>query len=230
MVVLPRSFPEDNEVFREGSSLPVAPALLPLLPEGLSRGIAAGVAGTAATSFLFTLLAEPLQHGSWAAIAGAPALGLESAEELGVPLERLVLVPGLASKWLEVVAGLIDACEIVVVVPPRCLAEAARRLVARARERRSLFVVFSPSWCQPVADWPEPLDLRFSTTVSDWVGLGSGDGTLQSREVEVVLSGRRMAGRDRKTVVTFPMCSGDASMAVGRSGKLSALRSAPSAG
>ena len=73
------------------------PPSRPLLPGGgLRRGAtvsvtaAAGVGG--ATSLALALVAEASRAGSWVAAVGLPSLGLVAADELGVALERLVLV------------------------------------------------------------------------------------------------------------------------------------------
>src|SRR5690242_8664202 len=70
--------------------LPVLPALESLLPGGLRRGSTITVAGS--TALALVLLAGPVQAGSWVAAAGVSSLGLAAASELGVALDRLVLV------------------------------------------------------------------------------------------------------------------------------------------
>ena len=64
-------------------SLPVVPALRPLLPGGgLRRGSTVAIngqtsiPGTGATSLLFAVLAEASAAGSWCAVVGLPRLGL----------------------------------------------------------------------------------------------------------------------------------------------------------
>ena len=77
--------------------LPVLGPLEPLLPDGgLRRGItvsvgsAPGIGG--ATSLALALAAGPSISGSWVAAVGVPSLGLAAAAELGIDLERFVLV------------------------------------------------------------------------------------------------------------------------------------------
>lgn len=76
---------------------PVLPPLEPLLPgAGLRRGstVAVGVApgGTGATSLALALAAGASRNGSWVAAVGLGSLGLVAAAELGVALERFVVV------------------------------------------------------------------------------------------------------------------------------------------
>ena len=124
--------------------LPVLPALEALLPgAGLRRGTtvavgaAPGVAG--ATSLALALAAGASQAGSWVAAVGLGSLGLVAAAELGVALERLVMVaePGRDREgWASVMGALVDGFDIVLVAALGRLRPAdARRLVARVRER-----------------------------------------------------------------------------------------------
>lgn len=67
-----------------------------LLPEGLARGTVVAVGArpgvVGATSLALTLVAGLSGEGVWAAVVGAPWLGLVAAAEIGVALERLVVV------------------------------------------------------------------------------------------------------------------------------------------
>src|SRR5690606_14054535 len=77
--------------------LPVLPAFEGLLPgAGLRRGATVAVGArpgvTGATSLALALAAGASQAGSWVAAVGLGSLGLVAAAELGVSLERLVLV------------------------------------------------------------------------------------------------------------------------------------------
>jgi putative intracellular protease/amidase len=92
--------------------LPVLPALESLFPGGALRrgsvvavgsgadagpvpGSDAGPSGT--TSLALALAAGPSQGGSWVATVGLGSLGLLAAADLGVALDRLVLVPRQAT-------------------------------------------------------------------------------------------------------------------------------------
>ena len=70
-------------------TLPVSPALVDLLPDGLRRGSAVGVVGPGARSLALALIAEATAAGSWAAVVGDSDLGLAAAAEAGVALAHL---------------------------------------------------------------------------------------------------------------------------------------------
>jgi hypothetical protein len=144
----------------------------------------------------------------WAAAVGLPHLGLVAAAELGVRLERLALVPAPGEQWAVVVAALVDGIDLLLLRPPvRVRSSEARQLSARARERGAVMVVLDPGW-------PEPPDLRLAVSRSDWDGLGAGYGYLQSRRAEVVLTGRRAAGRPRTCSIWLPGPHGEVGPAI----------------
>ena len=104
---------------------------------------APGVAGT--TSLALALAAGASQAGSWVAAVGLGSLGLVAAAELGVALDRLVLVddPGRdRAGWASVVAALVDGFDVVLVAAGSAGSRPAdaRRLVARVRERGAVLV------------------------------------------------------------------------------------------
>jgi len=195
--------------------LPIAPVLAPLLPEpGLQRGTVLSVSGAGgaggATSLLCALVAQAMAEGSWAAVVGLPALGLEAAARLGLRLDHLALVPDPGPHWAEVVGVLVDSLDVVAVVPGRCRPADARRLAARARERGALLVVACPAGVggRGAGRWPEAVDLRLEVGGSRWDGLGTGDGTLRRRSVTVRSSGRRAAARERRVRLWLPSPDG----------------------
>jgi hypothetical protein len=99
------------------------------------------------------------------------------------------------------VAALLDAVDVVLVrPPPRLPAPQARRLAARARERGAVLV--------PLGPWSEPADLRLAVTASTWQGLGQGHGRLHSRQVEVLITGRGPATRERRFRLWLPSPNG----------------------
>jgi hypothetical protein len=176
--------------------LPVLPALQDLLPSGaLERGTAVGITGDAATSLTLALVAGPSAAGSWTAVVGVPTLGLAAASELGVALERLVLVrEPEPSSWGSVVAALVGAFDVVVLAPThRVRATDARRLAARARERGSVLVQLGG-----VARSGLECDVRLTTGDVRWHGLARGHGHVRARRVIVETSGRRRAARPRR--------------------------------
>jgi hypothetical protein len=178
--------------------LPVAPALRDLLPGGaLQRGTTVGISGDAATSVALALLAGPSAAGSWTAVVGLPSLGVAAAAELGVSIDRLVLVRDPSSSWGAVTAALVGAFDVVLLAQTNRLPVGdARRLVARSRERGSVLVQLE-NGARSVL---EP-DLRLSTGCVQWHGLGKGHGRLLARRVRIDVSGRRRAARHRRSEV-----------------------------
>lgn len=178
--------------------LPVPRALEPLLPDqGLRRGGTVVVHGSLALAL--ALVAGASAAGSWVVAVGLPDLGVVAAAEAGIVLERLALIPGAGpAAWASVVAALLDAIDVVLVRPPsRLPVTVARRLAARARERRSVLL--------PVGDaWPIPPDLRLAVTASQWKGLGQGHGRLEARKVEVAAAGRGAAALERRATLWLP--------------------------
>src|SRR3954471_15599767 len=144
--------------------LPVLEPLQTLLPDGLRRGSTVAVGDS--TSLALALLAGPSGHGSWAAAVGVSNLGLAAAAELGVALDRLVVVADPPpNAWATVVAALVDALDVVVLRSRRRVGgNDARRLIARARERGSVLIVLGDSW-------PEAPDVRLSVVRTEWEGI-----------------------------------------------------------
>lgn len=189
--------------------LPVLPCLESLLPGGGLRrgstvavGSAAGVGG--ATSLALALVAQASTAGSWVAAVGLPSLGLVAADELGVALERLVLVAAPErDAWGGVVAALVDGFDLVLLHAGRggVRPADARRLVARARERGVVLVQLGPSW-------PDGADLSLEITRSRWEGIDDGHGHLRARKVRVVRAGRGEAAQPRQLDLWLPAASG----------------------
>jgi len=101
--------------------LAVEDCLAPLLPRaGLVRGSVVGVGGPlAVTSLAMALMARAMRAGSWVAVVGLERLGLTAVEELGVPLERLVLVAAPEpAHWAATVAALVEGFDVVLAGPP----------------------------------------------------------------------------------------------------------------
>lgn len=193
--------------------LAVLPALEPLLPgAGLRRGSTLSVDGPAATSLALAAAAAASQDGAWVAAVGFPSLGLLAAAELGLALERFVLVaapdtaPGPDNEtaaWAAAVAALVDAFEVVLVrATDRVRARDARRLAARTREQGAVLVQVGSG------AWPEGADVTFDVTDATWEGLGDGHGHLQARRVTVVGGGRRDASRPRQAELWLPSVDG----------------------
>lgn len=181
---------------RRDQVLPVSPVLGALVPGGLIRGSVVAVGPSAAgatTSLAWTLLAAASGAGSWCAGVGTTDVGVVAVDELGVDLDRLVLVPEPGRRWAEVVAALVPGMDIVLLAPPGPVGPGmARRVVARARERRAVLVVLDRH-----GRWPIGPDLRLTVTSETWEGLGAGHGHLHRRRLSVQVSGRRAAARAR---------------------------------
>jgi len=190
--------------------LPVGAALESLLPAGglrrgstVSVGAAAGTDG--ATSLALALVAEASQAGSWVAAVGLRSLGLVAADELGVALERLVLVAAPErDAWGGVVAALVDGFDLLVLHAGRTGVRTAdaRRLVARARERGAVLVQLGPGW-------PDGADVTLEVARSRWEGLEGGHGHLQARKVRVRGGGRGEAARPRRADLWLPSPTGE---------------------
>jgi hypothetical protein len=196
--------------FARDRALPVDAALQPLLPEGgLMRGSIIGCQGGTALSVALALVTGASAAGSWLAVVGVPSLGLRAAAELGIALERLVMVadpadPGPAgseTSWATVMSALIDGFDIVVVrSAPQLRPGTARKLQARLQARGSVLIV---------VDEPGPFvcDLVVTGRNPRWEGLELGAGRLQRRRLTLVAGGRRLP-RHRQVDVWLPGVGG----------------------
>lgn len=177
----------------------VAGELEGLFPEGgLRRGQVVTCAGPAAVSLALSLVARPAQDGAWLAVIGLPDLGVEAAAELGVPLERLVLIAGGDSpaQWAERVAAAADGFELIVTSPPRGAERVGRQVRQRVQARGAVLVTVGPA-----ATFGGDVELRASA--GTWEGLGHGYGCLLGRRLTVTSSGRRVP-RPRTAAVWLP--------------------------
>jgi hypothetical protein len=127
-------------------TLPVLPALRELLPRGgLARG---SVVATPEFGLLcLALVSGASADGAWCGIAGIPEAGMLAAAGLGLDPGRILLVPDPGPPWPQVVASLLDGCELVMLRPPaRAPAQARQRLEATLRRGRGVLLV--------AGDWP----------------------------------------------------------------------------
>ena len=155
-------------------------------------------------SVALALLVAASGAGSWCAVVGLEGLGVVAAHELGIDLTRLAVIPRPGVAWAEVTAALIDGVDLVVLCPPFAPRRAmVRRLVARARERRSVLVVVPGR-----AGWPDPPDLCLSVGEARWDGVGTGEGFLSRRQMTVTASGRRSAACPRNHQLWLPSATG----------------------
>ncbi len=195
------------------------PPLADLLPDGgLRRGSTIVVNGLVDDrtpgpvahsggdlSLALSLVAAASGAGSWCGLVGLVGLGAVAAHDLGIDLDRLAVVPRPGAAWAEVTATLIDGVDLVVLCPPFPPRRAmARRLVARARERRSVLVVVSGR-----SGWPECPDLQLGLADLHWEGIDAGGaGYLEQRRVTVTATGRRSAARPRHRQMRLPSATG----------------------
>jgi len=149
-------------------------------------------------SLALALLAGPSRGGAWCAVVGMPDFGVEAAAELGVVLERTILVPEPGEAWLEATAALVDVASLVLVRPGGRVPEGvAAKMSARLRKRGAALVALGP--------WPRA-EAAAQILAPRWTGLGRGEGHLRAREVVVEV--RRGAGPPRRTTLLFPGADG----------------------
>jgi hypothetical protein len=180
--------------------LPVVTELRGLLPGGgLRRGATVAIS-EGCTSLMLALIAAASQAGSWCAVVGVPTLSAAAADEAGIALSRLALVPGPGPDWAGVVGALIDGFDIVVAAVPGPIAPTvASRLTARTRQRGSVLV--------SSGGWPG-VDISFDVVSAHWHGLGAGRGRLRCRELTIVARGRGAAALPRRAHVWLPRPTG----------------------
>lgn len=195
--------------------LAVPGPLADLLPHrGLQRGTTTATGGVAAVSLALALAGPVTTSGGWVAVVGLDDLGLLAAVELGVDLERVLLVadPGPAG-WATTVAALLDAVEVVLVRPPAPVGVSVqRRLTARARERGSVLLQVGGH----TGAWAQGPDLVVTASSPRWEGLGDGHGHLRARRVTVAVTGRRGADRPRRAELWLPAPGGGVARVVDR--------------
>lgn len=185
--------------------LPVADPLCALLPDGaLRRGatvVVAGSPGRGATSLGLALLAAASVSGHWSAVVGLDDPGVVAMAELGVDLRRVVFVPRPRGAWAAVTAELLEGVDVVLVRPPARVAHtAARKLLARARDRGVVLAVL----VEHGDDWPIPADVTLELTEAAWHAAGH----LVGRRVEVRATGRRVVGRPLRASLWLPGAQG----------------------
>jgi hypothetical protein len=205
-VVVPGPRPAPSS---EQDTLPVRPEIAALLPAGgLRRGSVVSVRGS--NTLLWMLLADATRAGSWAGLVGLPDLGLLAGLDLGVPADRLMLIPDPGPDLGTVLAALLDGVDLVVVDLQRAGIHRvgggqvtagrgsggagridpvlARRLANRARHRGGVILTAGP--------WPGA-DLELSAEDSTWSGLDHGAGYLAGQRLRLTVSGRGTATRPR---------------------------------
>ena len=190
--LLPRRHDEDT--VPGAGRLPVLPALRGLLPEGLQRGTVVTVARW--SLLCLAVAAGASAAGAWCAAVGLPQLGAAAAAEAGLDPGRLLLVPDPGVRWPQVVASLLDGCELVLLRPPtRPSAQVRTRLAATLRRCGGVLVA--------AGGW-DGAQARLQVVGQEWAGIGTGHGRLRARRVQVVADGRGMAARSRTRWLWLP--------------------------
>lgn len=213
--------------------LPVLPALRDLMPGG---GLARGSVVTVPEFGLLplALAAGASAGGAWCALAGVPEAGVAAAAGLGLDTARTLLVPDPGGSWAQVVASLLDGCELVLVRPPPEAARPAaparapagtdaqvtRRLGAALRRARGVLLV--------AGDWPGA-QVCLRVTAREWTGLGDGHGRLRACRAQVTAEGRGQAARPRTRWLWLPAEDGAVTTAGGLAGAPPRLQAAVTA-
>jgi hypothetical protein len=173
----------------------VLPALRELLPSGvLQRGqvVAAGGWGL----LCLALAAAASAAGAWCAAVGLPATGIRAAADTGLDPDRMLLVAQPGPGWAQVVATLLDGCDIVMLRPPQHPgAQLRRKLEATTRKHGGVLLV--------VGEW-EGARTRLSVTGQAWTGIGPGHGRLRARYAQVTAEGRGAGARPRSAWLWLP--------------------------
>lgn len=201
MSSLAERFPALTAVAASERTLPVHESFVELLPI-VQRGSTVACNGRAGVSLALALAAAPSREGAWVGVAGLPELGLRAAADMGVALERVVMVTGDPS-WVDVLAAMIDGFDVVLVGQRvgRLGAGAVRRLQARVQSRGVvLLTVGVPAL---------GADLQLTADDDQWVGLGAGHGMATGRHVLVELAGRRTP-RPKRAMMWLPDALGQA--------------------
>ena len=165
-----------------------------LLGPAVRAGAVVSVRGKrAGLSAALALLAAVIPAGGWCGVVGVPGLGIAAAAGLGVPADRLVLVPRPGAAWEQVCGTLLPAVSALLVhvpgsVPPRV----AARVAAKARAARCTLITVGTAW---------PGSASLAVTGAHWYGPASGQGRLTHRRVKIV---RDAGGRSDSWLVLLP--------------------------
>lgn len=189
--------------------LAVPEALSPLFPrDGLQRGWSVGFSGTGGWSLAMAMLGTAIGANGWAACVGLEEFGLVAADEVGVQLDRLLMVESPGPDHLaSVIASLVEVVDVICIGPASTAAgrstgigiRDARRLMARAREQNAVLFHLDGG-----RSWPQPLDVDLETEAGGWTGIGRGHGSLATRRLLVRSSGRRSMARPRHVDILLP--------------------------
>ena len=186
-----------------------------LLPgAGLQRGWTTRVSGSPpGRAFTWALLSDITRNGGWIAAVDVPGIALTAASEVGLSIERVLIVSSNdASSWTGAMGALIGSVDAIVFGTPRHRIQPSmqRRLTSRCRERGTVLMELADDQASSRAarDQPIDVDVSFAVSTDRWDGLGSGHGRLISREIQVAATGRRVPGRARHGTFLVPDVDG----------------------
>lgn len=182
--------------------LSVPDAVSGLFPRnGLQRGWSVGFTGNGGWSVALAMLGAAVGGDGWAACVSLEGLGLVAAEEVGVKLDRLLMVETPGPEHLaSVIASLIEVVDVICLGPtPSIGIRDARRLMARAREQNAVLFHLDGG-----RSWPQPLDVDLEIVAGRWSGVGRGHGSLAARPLLIRSSGRRSMAQPRQVEVLLP--------------------------
>ena len=184
-----------------------------LLPGGgIQRGWTTRVDGCASSRALaWALLGEITTGGRWVAAVNVEGISLAAAAELGVAVERVLMVQNVTPDvWAATIGALIGAVDVVVFGEPqhRVRPSEYRQMASRCRERGTVLMELAPDPSTRVGRsglvGQLQYDLSFQVDPMQWDGLGRGHGYLQARRVRVAVSGRRAPGQGRHGHFALP--------------------------
>lgn len=182
--------------------LAVPEAVSSLFPAGgLQRGWSVGFDGPGGWSLSLAMLGAAVGEQGWVACVGLEELGLVAGGELGLRLDRVIMIETPApDQWATVIAALVEVVDVVCLGPtPAIGIRDARRLMARAREQDTVLFHLTGG-----RSWPQALDVTLEVEPGSWSGVGAGYGYLQSRSASVIATGRRSMARTRRCEVLLP--------------------------
>jgi hypothetical protein len=123
-----------------------------------------------------------------------------AAQEAGLVLSRVALVPRPGADLVAIASALLDGLDVVAVVGvDRLPASASRRLAAKARQRGAVLVSIGP-WAGA--------DVQVGGSGGRWEGLGTGSGRLRYRRLQIRTGGRGVAHRGKVASVLLPSPAG----------------------
>lgn len=200
--------------------LPVPEVFHSLLPGGgLQRGWTTRVdGGASARALAWALLGKVTTSGGWIAAVDVPGISLSAAREVGVAIERVLVVTSPdAATWSATIGALIGAVDVIVFGSPehRVQPSEYRRMASRCRERGTVLVELGVDASQRRGRHAKAnergqlqYDVSFTVDPVEWSGLGYGYGRLRSRGLDVFVSGRRTPGGGRSGRFELPADDG----------------------